>query len=488
MGIRVQPLEVEVPADDPFSNDLLSRQEPAEVLTHLVGSIDGPCVLAIDGVWGSGKTTFLEMWTQHLINQGFPVVKFNAWETDYSAAPFISLATALTIGPQRSDADAASEAVERFRGTAKRIAPWVMPMLGTATLAAIGVAGGDLAAAVPLTETIARLAGDRLNSFPEAQLSVEEFKASFEDMAAEISDAHDGRPLIVAIDELDRCRPTFAIELLETAKHLFMADPVVFVLTMNREELGHSIKAVYGTQFDADGYLRRFIDIDFRLPSPERQPFIEYLLQTTGINADIARNIVDGTAQSLLLMLFKWVFADDRMTIRTVSQSIHHLSLVLASLPRDQHIHIETVAIALWLRGIDWHLYIRFVAGEASDAECVDAIFREPLPANHPFSGIRAVLEALIMSVSAEQQRRPLYGRTEVDTPLMRRYVEFRDGAQVGDHLPTSVDREHAASVLQEFERIEAEQRQYSPYDAFNLVTRRLGLLSSELITPDFTA
>jgi len=48
MGIRIQPKEIEIPKDDPFRNDLLDRKEPAEILTHLVGSIDGPCVLAID--------------------------------------------------------------------------------------------------------------------------------------------------------------------------------------------------------------------------------------------------------------------------------------------------------------------------------------------------------------------------------------------------------------------------------------------------------
>ena len=83
------------------------------------------------------------------------------------------------------------------------------------------------------------------------------------------------RPLVVVIDELDRCRPSYAAELLEVAKHLFTVDHIVFVLAVNRSELAHSIRALYGSEFDAQGYLRRFFDVDFQLPDSARKPFIE---------------------------------------------------------------------------------------------------------------------------------------------------------------------------------------------------------------------
>ena len=81
------------------------------------------------------------------------------------------------------------------------------------------------------------------------------------------------------IDELDRCRPSYAVELLEIAKHLFSVDRIVFVLAVNRSELVHSIKALYGSEFDAQGYLGRFFDVDIRLPEPEREEFLEALLR-----------------------------------------------------------------------------------------------------------------------------------------------------------------------------------------------------------------
>ena len=98
MGIRIQPREIDVPMDEPFENALLGRKEPVEVLTRLVGSIEGPYVLAVDAAWGTGKTTFLNIWAQYLHNQRFPVVKFNAWETDFSGNPLVDLSTELTEG------------------------------------------------------------------------------------------------------------------------------------------------------------------------------------------------------------------------------------------------------------------------------------------------------------------------------------------------------------------------------------------------------
>ena len=74
--------------------------------------------------------------------------------------------------------------------------------------------------------------------------------------------------MVVIIDELDRCRPLFAIEVLEKAKHLFNVGNVVFVIGIDREQLGHSIRTVYGAGMDPEGYLRRFIDMNFNLPNP----------------------------------------------------------------------------------------------------------------------------------------------------------------------------------------------------------------------------
>ena len=81
------------------------------------------------------------------------------------------------------------------------------------------------------------------------------------------------------IDELDRCRPSFSIEVLEKAKHFFNVENIIFVLGADKEQLGHSIKAIYGNDLNVNGYLRRFIDLDYVLPSPDKGLFVKVLFK-----------------------------------------------------------------------------------------------------------------------------------------------------------------------------------------------------------------
>lgn len=72
--------------------------------------------------------------------------------------------------------------------------------------------------------------------------------------------------LVIFIDELDRCRPNFAIEMLERIKHYFDDDRIIFIASVNREQLIHSISKYYGTNFDSTGYLDKFFDRNVYLP------------------------------------------------------------------------------------------------------------------------------------------------------------------------------------------------------------------------------
>lgn len=480
MAIRIQPAEVDIPHADPFANDLLNRKEPAEILTHLISSIEGPCVLSIDGAWGSGKTTFLRMWTRHLINQGFPVVTFNAWETDYSAAPFISLAAALANASQLSQGGSTSKTLERFRGLAKKIAPWMMPFLSAAALAGVGVAGADATVVGSLPQTLTSVAIARFDQFPEAQQSVEEFKAGFIEMAAETFADCGDKPLIVAIDELDRCRPTFAIELLETAKHLFMADHVVFVLSMNRSELCHSIKAVYGGGFDAEGYLRRFMDVDFRLPDVDRAGFVNDLIKRTQIDLYFQRSH-DSADKRTYGEVLRSVFAAQQLSVRTISQIMHRLGLVLASMPDDRRTLIGASILALLLSATNIELYGQFIRGDALDEECADALFGS-LPEEIRYSAPVAWLEALIIAASFDSIDLSTYTSHPNDTSLVGRYLNLQEEA-AGQSASSARRRRHAELVLSYFER--GDSWQLHPDNVrgdFRIAARRMELLSPELL------
>ena len=81
-------------------------------------------------------------------------------------------------------------------------------------------------------------------------------------------------PVYVLIDELDRCRPNYSIEVIESVKHFFNTKNFVFVIATDSEQLQHSIKAVYGNGFNANLYLSRFFDLSVTLPSPALKEYI----------------------------------------------------------------------------------------------------------------------------------------------------------------------------------------------------------------------
>lgn len=360
--MRIQPSEIEIPTDDPFRHDQLVRKKPVEILTNLVDNIDGPCVLAVDAAWGEGKTTFIKMWAKYLDGEGFPVVEFNAWETDFSDDPFAALSSDLTKGLGKYTDNGIKEAISEVRAIAEQLAIWTIP--GAVRLVTAGIME------ISSSEVSERVCGEYgLNAYEKAQQEVRNFRNSLQIMAQELSDKTN-HPLIVVIDELDRCRPTYAVELLEIAKHLFSVDHIVFVLAINRSQLEHSVEALYGDGFDAKGYLRRFFDIDFRLPKPQRRQFIDTLLREMKIYHYFQRDSDRTFAPDLL----KTFFNASSLSLREIEQSIHRLGLVLSSLKENQPPVAFAGVVALILRTIDTELYHRFYAGDASAEEVVETI------------------------------------------------------------------------------------------------------------------
>ena len=246
------------------------------VLTQIVHSVKGPCTLSIDAAWGNGKSTFLRLWAQYLRNLKFPVIEFNAWETDFCCDPFLALSEAVTNGL----GNRAESKNNKLRETAKEIIRRAVP--GVIRLGTAGILDLHPLLDKEFGNVLSSLAEERMASYEEQQKSLSSFRDILQNIANEIM--QDGKPLVIMIDELDRCRPDYAIQFLEITKHLFSVDHVIFVFSINRSELEHSVKAIYGNEFNGDGYLRRFSDIDFRLPKPDRSRLISELIESTEIH------------------------------------------------------------------------------------------------------------------------------------------------------------------------------------------------------------
>ena len=476
MRARVNPNDIEVPKSNPFQYDSLDRRESVEILARLIGSVEGPGVFAIDANWGNGKTTFLRMLHWRLANDKTPVVSFNAWESDYVSDPFTAIATELTDGLREyageSDASA-KEKIDRGVEQAKAVIKSRGPAILRSLVAEVPVLGKVTKEVVD--GMVDSYVDDRVSAYREAQKSVEEFKGVLEDMARSISADSKHPLLVVMIDELDRCRPSYAVELLEVAKHLFSVDGVVFVIAVNRAELVHSVQALYGSGFDARGYLGRFFDVDFRLPDPDRSRFIRETIQAVGIRAYLDRTPdPDGSSQlSSLESLLNIFFGEPLVSLRTAARAIHHLGLVYAGLADDRFVLGRTTAVLVILRTLDRELYCRFVDGRASDADVVDSVV-EKLSENVRIGHKSEVADFVAWVVASQMERDRadgLMSDASSDTPLMQRYMAVVTGTE---------DDPLANQVLEFVRMIDRESRSRGGI-RFEETVKRIELLSPDL-------
>lgn len=486
VGIRIQPLEIEVPEKDPFKNDLLERREPTEVLTHLIGSIEGPCVFAVDSMWGAGKTTFIRIWAQFLRNQGFPVIEYNAWSTDYSKDPFLALSTEINEGIRKCSGTTYTDQINKMVDATVDVVRWVAPIavrVGMPELldfdpnAEKGVAQGS-----------ATFIKEKLAAYGKGKETVTEFRQTLSQTATAVAESHDYRPLVVLIDELDRCRPSYAVELLEIAKHLFTVDHIVFVLAINRSELSNSIRALYGSSFNAEGYLRRFFDVNFRLPEPDRQRYVNALLNRIGIEKYFERTQDEKASGDIVIVrdLLQSFFGAPDLDFRSIAQAIHHLGLVYGSLRDDRFSFANSTTVALILRTIDLDLYYRFTRGEVSDSEVVDAVYNRPGTNDLRSADSSHVFEAVIVTAALEISD-PLFDKSIFESPLLSKYKSSNESEGSDEENSRSQEYRYRDRVIQLVAKYREQLLFGDQGIGFNQSVQRIELLSQSLVDDSVT-
>ncbi len=355
---------IDTTGDDPFAEDLLNRRPSAEVLTQFIERTPGPFVLALDASWGLGKTTFLDMWSESLRRSGHHCVTFNAWETDFTGDPFTALVGELKeflSAAKVNDPDRLREAIANARAAGRQIARRGIPTL--VKIATAGLINTD-AISQEAEKTIAELAGELTGDFVEDYIqeknAVESFRKEFSSAVSSIRKAslNPQFPVVVLIDELDRCRPPYALALLERVKHLFEVEGVVFVLSIDRGQLEECVRATYGRGVDARHYLRRFIDFDYRLPDPDTRAFARARIASLGLTDSFNSRISNPTYRKedqrsdaqLLTKIFPELCAVTQMTLRQITQATARLGIALRTIPHSQTIQPVQLALLVVLR------------------------------------------------------------------------------------------------------------------------------------------
>lgn len=354
-------VEPEIDPDDIWEGDKLDREKIAKRLTNIVEDQDAPFVISLDGRWGTGKTFLLKRWQAQLVEDGFEAIYFNAWEDDFCDDPLLAIIGQLTEHFQEG----------RLKAMAARIGEVALPIL-TGRLLGVSLKREDLSRK------------DLLTDYRTQLKTKTEIRDRLTELAALVKRESD-RPLVFIIDELDRCRPTFAIELLERVKHIFDVPNIVFVFGINRDELVKSLKSLYG-DIEAGVYLRRFFDMEFVLPEADPETFCNYLLQRYNLwphfrDLGQSNRLVRHTDEySAIALQLHQLFRQLGLSLRDMDYCLGVLSLATRQLVPGRSLFPYALVALIATKVANNELYRRFMSSEASGAEIVDYIYTRPAP------------------------------------------------------------------------------------------------------------
>lgn len=349
-----------------LNEDILQRNKDLVYFYDLLMAQETSGAIAIDGRWGSGKTFFVKQ-TLLLINAKNPMSKmnederlhilyrvpfkiendaedenfdlaiyFDAWENDNDTKPILSIIYEITkqLGltyPFEADSDVfklAGSIVETISGR-------------------------------NINNIIESLKGDNpLKKFQQQKNIEEALKDFFSEILIER-----GNRLIIFIDELDRCKPSYAVHLLEQIKHYLCDDRITFVFSVNLLELQHTISHYYGAAFDSCRYLDRFFDIRIEIPPADKSKFFD----------DITLN-----SQYVLEMICKRIIEKYNFELREITRYYRQLKTAVYEPTHDSDkwdfsfsdgqgkklILLYIVPIIIGLKIINITLHDEFVGGK----------------------------------------------------------------------------------------------------------------------------
>jgi hypothetical protein len=269
--MRLRHATINMPDDRPFANCKLDREKYAEILTSLIKKSSEGFVMAIDSEWGTGKTTFISMWSKYLIVQEVKTLYFNAWENDFDTSPLVALMSELKHLMPASMEDKFKPVLKKGAALAKNILPSLVKSIADKYINSETLTD----ALKNTTKAATEIFEEEIDLYAKKKKGLVEFRS---ELANYISENNPRFPLVFFIDELDRCKPSYAVETLEYLKHFFNVPGIVFVLSIDKRQLASAIRGFYGSdRIDANEYLRRFIDIEYTLPDPQIGTFVNYL-------------------------------------------------------------------------------------------------------------------------------------------------------------------------------------------------------------------
>ena len=431
--------EPRVDVENPWGDDLLGR---SSLVGKLTGAVDGQgqsVVVSLHGGWGSGKTLFLKRWRQDLGNRGYRAIYFNAWEDDFHGDPLVAV-----LGQMRAELRDRS-----FKGSWSRISR----VVGDVVLDnVVGLA--ENRTGLRIGALLRRRDPGSVGRYMREQQAKTALRQGLESLSARVWE-ETRHPLVFVLDELDRCRPDFAVQLLERVKHVFDVPNIVFVFGVNRDELCVALRSVYG-EIDADVYLRKFFDFEFQLTPVDEVEFVRSMMKRYGLNDYLASFPEENMAYSHLRHLpsvaewaFPAVWSRFGLSLRHLETCVKLLSLVARDFPRGFGYASWLLGVLIGLKLKNPDLYRRFLRQECTGAKVVD--YLEPFLAQ--LDGGR-----LSYGFDFVEKLLHLDGRSGVLDLVSSQLEAMSNGQPVGEtrHLSRrvrSLDKGEAKKFLEELRR-----------------------------------
>ncbi|GLI55860.1 hypothetical protein PM10SUCC1_13740 [Propionigenium maris DSM 9537] len=223
--------------------------------------------LAINSTFGMGKSFFAKGLKHYIENEALKnsyleniqVIDYNAWENDFFQEPMKTILYRILSGVSNG----AKTEIELTESLEK--------ILNTC-----GETVGDIAQ-IPLFKILKILKNsdkiDSMEEYTDYLELIEKTKKVLEDNSILFDNKY--TPKVIIIDELDRCRPDFSIEVLECVKHFFNIRGLFFVFLINKEQLTKSAENLFGSFGSKESYFQKFFDLEFELPKLEFNEYLE---------------------------------------------------------------------------------------------------------------------------------------------------------------------------------------------------------------------
>lgn len=315
--------DLAVEQDEIWSKDKLNRKNYADFLYKVICSAqvnndeDNALIFSIDGDWGTGKSFFIDLWMKQLQKDGHLVSRFDAWKNDIIDDPLIGFISHVysAISSWKDQLPIDDLALDTAKDKTEKILSSVKEkMLPICTEVVKGLAkrgasylvteevvdyvlqnnkSADEASLIKDNAVASKLIENKILAHNKNIQVIEKFKEELSSAAFELTKALGKKgPVIIFIDELDRCRPDYAVRLLEVLKHVFNSKGICFISSANISQLEHSIKTIYGSEFNSELYLDRFFNYRLILPKPSVGDYIKSNVHAIKYNSE-AKKVFD---------------------------------------------------------------------------------------------------------------------------------------------------------------------------------------------------